>query len=265
MDTKSIHIKKMQTEQAKPVKYYIGEKDNLFLMNDYLGKKIKINYTGTINCIKCGAKTNKSFAQGFCYNCFMTAPEADECVLRPEKCQAHEGIARDMEYAKTGCLKPHYVYLSKTSNVKVGVTRESQIPTRWIDQGAYQAIKLAKTPYRQLAGAIEVELKQHFSDKTSWQKMLKNVFEGDNLEEAKLRAINLLPDEFKKFVVRDNTIWNLEFPILKTPEKVKSLKLDKNPEIEGELTGIKGQYLIFDNEFVFNVRSHGGYNVKFSL
>ncbi len=256
-----ILLKKMKVEALSPIKYYLETKEKTLCLNDFIGKKIEINYTGTINCLKCHTQTPKSFGQGFCYRCFITAPEAEACVLHPEKCEAHNGIARDMVYAKQSCLRPNYVYLSKTSNVKVGVTRESQIPTRWIDQGATQAIKLAKTPYRQLAGAIEVELKKNFSDKTSWQKMLKNITVEDDLTLSKELAIKLLPIDYKKFIVPDNTIYNFEYPMLETPQKIKSMKLDKVEKIVGILTGIKGQYLIFDNEFVFNVRSQGGYNV----
>ncbi len=256
-----LQLRKMRTEALSPVKYYLGKPEDNFCVNDFLGKKIEINYNGTINCLKCNSLTKKSFGQGYCYPCFISAPETEACVLHPEKCEAHNGIARDIEYAKRNCLRPTYVYLSKTSNIKVGVTRETQIPTRWIDQGATQAIKLAKTPYRQLAGAIEVELKKNFSDKTSWQKMLKNIIVEDDLIEAKQKAINLLPNEYKKFIISDNTIRQFNYPTLEIPTKVKSLKLDNVTKISGILTGIKGQYLIFDNEFVFNVRSHSGYNV----
>lgn len=255
----------MRTEYFEPVKYFLEYGQESILMNDLLGKQLKIEFTGKINCIKCGAVTKKSFGQGFCYNCFLTAPEAEECVFFPEKCLAHEGIARDMEYAKENCLKPHYVYFSKTSNIKVGVTRQSQIPTRWIDQGASQAVKFAKTPYRQIAGLIEVELKKNFSDKTSWQKMLKNESTDQNLIDAKQKAIDLLPEDFKKFLINDNEIIEIKYPFLKVPQKINSMNFDKNNTIEGILTGIKGQYLIFDNEKVLNIRSHSGYNVILNL
>lgn len=192
----------------------------------------------------------------------MTAPEADVCKTSPEKCQAHEGIYRDKEYADKNCLQPHYVYLSKTSNIKVGVTRSSQIPTRWIDQGATEAIKLAKTPYRQLAGLVETYLKQYFSDKTSWQKMLKCLAENESLLDAKNRAIDLLSADFKKFVIKDNDIWQINFPMLEIPKSVTSMKIDKTTVIDATLTGIKGQYLIFDNEFVINIRTRSGYVVE---
>jgi len=255
-------LSKMQTELTKVVKYTLVSGKESLVMNDFIGKKLKIRYTGQINCIKCGVVTKKSFGQGFCYNCFMTAPEADACVVQPEKCLAHEGHSRDILWSQDHCLRPHYVYLAKTNDIKVGVTRESQIPTRWIDQGAYQAIKLAKTPYRQLAGLIEVAMKDYFTDKTSWQRMLKNEVTDDSLIEAKNRAIELMPEDFRKFIVPDNEIVTIEYPHIEYPEKVKSVKLDNEQEIEGILTAIKGQYLIFDNENVFNVRSHNGYNAE---
>lgn len=259
-------LRKMRTEFTSPVNYFIEDSDTSIEISNFVGKEIEIIFQHQINCIKCGKQINKTFGQGFCYACFVSAPEAEACVLHPEKCTAHEGVARDMEYAKESCLKAHYVYLSKTSNIKVGVTRQSQIPTRWIDQGATEAIKLAKTPYRQLAGAIEVELKKNFADKTQWQKMLKNIFQDDSsLPEAKKRAIELLPAEFCKFVINDNRIYNIEFPVLGNPTKIKSVKLDKISSIKGILTGIKGQYLIFDNQNVINIRSHSGYNVDMRI
>ena len=143
------------------------------------GQEISMQYKGRINCLKCGRETKKSFAQGYCYPCFTTAPETEECVLRPELCRAHEGIARDMDYAKKHCLIEHVVYLSLTSGLKVGVTRNTQVPTRWIDQGAVKALELARTPNRYTAGLIEVALKSHIADKTNWRKMLSGSDPGD--------------------------------------------------------------------------------------
>ncbi len=258
-------LKKMLTNLSDVVEYQIVNDKEGLLMNDLIGKNVEIRFTEKINCVKCGTETKKSFGQGYCYKCFSTAPEADVCIVQPEKCMAHEGVSRDMEWAKNNCLRSHYVYLAKTSAIKVGVTRESQIPTRWIDQGADSAIKLAKTPYRQLAGLIEVAMKQYFTDKTSWQRMLKNETTNDNLIEAKNQAISKLSDEFKKFIVPSNDIISIKYPHIKVPTSVKSVKLDSQSVIQGTLTGIKGQYLIFDNEFVFNVRSHTGYNVEISF
>ena len=161
-------VRKMKSELSETVKYSlpIGEKE--LEMNDFLGKEISLEYMGEIHCIKCGRKINKSFSQGFCYPCFTKAPETEECVLRPELCRAHVGVARDMEYATKHCLTEQVVYLSLTSGLKVGVTRGSQVPVRWIDQGAVKAIELARTPNRFTAGELEVALKAHMSDKTNW-------------------------------------------------------------------------------------------------
>jgi hypothetical protein len=260
-----ILLRKMEVEYSSPIKYYLISDERKIFMNDFLGKDISIIFTGEYECLRCGAKIKKTFGEGLCYHCYITAPEADKCIVHPEMCLAHQGISRDLEWSKTHCLRPHYVYLAKTSKIKVGVTRENQIPTRWIDQGADKAIKLAKTPYRQLAGLIEVSMKKYFSDKTSWQQMLKNISCPDNLIEAKQKAIELMPDEFKKFIVNDNEVWNLNYPIMKNPQKVKSIRLDKVPEIKGILTGIKAQYLIFDNQNVLNIRSHSGYKINLNI
>ena len=166
-------IEKMRTHLEDPVQYELPMGKDMIPMNELIGRYILFKWEGEINCISCGRNTNKSFAQGFCYPCFINAPETSECILRPQLCQAHEGIARDMDWAEQHCLQSHFVYLAISSNAKVGVTRSIQIPTRWIDQGAWQAIKLAKTPNRYIAGLIEVALKEHISDRTQWQRMLK--------------------------------------------------------------------------------------------
>ncbi len=160
-------LAKMQTQLENPVRYYMPVGEQVVHMNELIGKNIKFEYSGEIYCVSCGKKTKKSFHQGFCYTCFLTAPEAAECIMHPEQCRAHEGIARDMEWSEKNCLQDHYVYLAVSSGLKVGVTRSTQIPTRWIDQGASKAIKLAVTPNQHLAGVIEVALKPYLSDKTS--------------------------------------------------------------------------------------------------
>ena len=255
----------MKSELSETVKYSlpIGEKE--LEMNDFLGKEISLEYMGEIHCIKCGRKINKSFSQGFCYPCFTTAPETEECVLRPELCLAHEGKARDMEYAERSCLTEQVVYLSVTSGLKVGVTRGSQVPTRWIDQGATSAIELSRTPNRYTAGLVEVALKAHMKDKTYWRAMLKNEtsFAGDLLEE-KNRAIKLLSPELAEFRSESDQITEIQYPVLRYPEKVASLNFDKESMVKGVLSGIKGQYLIFNDDRVINIRKFGGYLVKMS-
>ena len=159
------NIRKMKAANTASIEYSIVLSEHIFPINQYIGSHVSLKWSGIIHCVKCGNKTNKSFFQGFCYPCFINAPESSECILKPELCQAHEGISRDMEWSNNHCLSDHYVYLSLTSGIKVGVTRHTQIPTRWIDQGAIKALKIAQTPNRYLAGVIEVKLKEFVSDK----------------------------------------------------------------------------------------------------
>lgn len=256
-------LNKMQSRLENPVHYILPIGNELIEINKLIGKELKLVYTGAIYCKSCGKKTKKSFSQGFCYSCFLTAPEAAECIMKPELCRAHEGIARDMEWSKNNCLTDHYVYLAVSSGLKVGVTRSSQIPTRWIDQGAAKAIKLACTPNRYLAGLIEVALKPYLSDKTSWQKMLKNQYPEDiDLEEEKQNAWELLDEELQEYITEDDEITEINYPVAQYPDKVKSVNFDKTPEFKGTLIGIKGQYLIFEDGFVLNIRKHTGYEVE---
>ena len=184
---------KMEVKLSDPVQYELPIGDDKLPMNDLIGDYIVLKHTGDIFCISCGRKIGRSFSQGFCYPCFLNAPETSECILRPQLCQAHEGISRDINWAERHCLQNHFVYLAISSGVKVGVTRSTQIPTRWMDQGARQAIKLAKTPNRYTAGLIEVALKEHISDRTQWQRMLKNqLVEGVDLLDKKKEMLDHL-------------------------------------------------------------------------
>lgn len=260
------NLKKMRTDLDKEVHYFLDLNGQEIYMNDVLGKALKIEFKNQINCIKCGRKTKTSFAQGYCYPCFISAPETEECVLRPELCRAHEGIARDMNYAKEQCLIDHFVYMALTSGIKVGITRYHQIPTRWIDQGAWKIIKVALTPNRYIAGTIEMAMKEFFADKTNWRHMLTNKrLGGVDLVEEKDRAIEKLHADFQKYACNDDEISEINYPVKKYPEKVKSLNFHKTPVIEDVLVGIKGQYLIFDSGAVVNIRKHSGYLVKVSF
>lgn len=260
------NIRKMAVSQAEVVEYQLPLGSTKISMNQLLGSQISMKFQGVINCIRCGNETRKSFAQGFCYPCFSSAPETEECVLRPELCRAHEGIARDMDFARKNCLSEQVVYLSLTSGLKVGVTRASQVPVRWIDQGALKAIELARVPNRYTAGIMEVALKANMSDKTNWRKMLTGEVDGNiNLAEEKKRVASLLPDPLKAYVSDSYEPIEFAYPVIKYPEKVKSLNFDKEPEVKGLLSGIKGQYLLFDDNRVINMRKFGGYQISFRV
>jgi hypothetical protein len=256
---------KMNASNGKVVEYYLNLKEKIIHLNEIIGKPIKIEYTGQINCKKCGKITKKSFGQGFCYSCFIKAPEAEECVLRPELCRAHEGIARDLEFAKEHCLIDHYVYLANTSSVKVGITRHNQIPTRWIDQGANSAIIFAKTSNRYEAGIIEVELKKYFPDKTNWRTMLSDINNDVNLIAEKSKAFNFLSEINKMYYYNEDLITEIKYPVIYFPKKIKSIDFDKVSFINEKLIGIKGQYLIFENGDVINIRKHEGYYIKLEI
>lgn len=247
--------------------YNILEAGERIDMNELIGKKIRIRYMGYINSVLSGEKMKKCYGEGLTYKEFMNSPMAVESIIRPELSRIHEGIAlRDEAWEREHHLKPHYVYLSYTSGVKVGVTRTTQVPTRWIDQGATLAILLAQTPYRQAAGLIEVALKNQVADKTHWQKMLLNgKAEGVDLRKEKERLIPCIPDELAQYVLNDNTMMHINYPMHCKLEKIKSIKLDKQAVLEGELCGIKGQYLLFTSGEVLNVRSHTGYRIALEL
>ncbi|MFN3907745.1 MAG: DUF2797 domain-containing protein [Flavobacterium sp.] len=255
-------LTKMPTELGHPIQYYLLLNGSFLHMNGLLQKTIHLKHTG-YECLHCGSH-KKIFRQGFCFDCFQSIPSAGDWIMKPELSKAHLDIEdRDLDYEKKIQLQPHVVYLAWSSELKVGVTRKSQIPTRWIDQGAVEAIPLVEVPNRYLAGIAEVALKNHFADKTNWMKMLQANEVLVDLEEIRNQAITWLPEEVIPFV--ETTVANkthLDFPVLKYAEKVKSLNLEKSPEFTGKLTGIKGQYLLFEDGTVFNVRSSEGYMVE---
>lgn len=262
------NLRKMRSELGEVVKYTLDLPDVLdygqeVVMNDLIGKEIRLTFKGYMNSVLSGEKMKKTFGEGLTYKEFMESPQASPSIIRPELSRIHEGIAlRDEEWERRNHLTPHTVYLSLTSGMKVGVTRNTQVPTRWIDQGAVKALKIAETPYRQAAGLIEVSLKDFIADKTNWQRMLKGVVqEGDGLEAKRDELFEELPEEFEEFWLTKEPVVEINYPVTAYPEKVKSQKLEKVHEVEGTLLGIRGQYLIFDGGRVLNVRSHSGYRV----
>jgi len=256
---------KLVTEELTPVSYSLINDADLTKLNLLIGKTLKFEFGGQINCIYCKREINKSYGQGFCYACYHTLPQAAPSVMRPELDLSHKGISRNMEWAKENSLVDHFVYLAVSSSLKVGITRHSQIPTRWVDQGASQAIKIAKVPYRQLSGLIEVELKKNFADKTNWRKMLSdNKHTSIDLKAERDKAHLLLKKDFSEYLI-DDEITYISYPVEKYPDKVNSISFDKTPSFEAKLVGIKGQYLIFDTNQVLNIRKHSGYHVQISL
>ena len=258
-------LTKMQTEYGNPIQYYLIFENSFINVNQILNKEISITFEG-YQCLNCG-KAKKIYRQGFCYECFYSSPAVGDWIMKPELSTAHLGIEdRDLAYEIKVQLQPHIVYLALSSEVKVGVTRKTQVPTRWIDQGAEQALAIVEIPNRYLAGITEVALKNHFTDKTNWRKMLTNDISSIDLIPEKLKLQNLLPAEIQEFFFPEkNDIYQMHYPVLEYPKKINSLNLEKTHHFKGILTGIKGQYLIFKDGTVFNVRSYEGYVVTLEV
>lgn len=265
-------LKKMANRLDSTVAYALRLGDASFPMNGYLGQTIKLQYYGVIHCLQCGRKTNKSFSQGYCYPCFQKLAACDLCIMRPERCHYDQGTCREPEWADEFCMQPHIVYLANSSSIKVGITRINQIPTRWIDQGAIQAIPIMRVQTRQQSGFVEVAFKNQVSDRTSWQAMLKNMAEPVDMERRRDELFQVLEPELTALEERfglqamqkitDVKTEDINYPVLNYPEKVKSVNFDKQPIVEGQLQGIKGQYLIFDIG-VINIRKFTSYEVEF--
>ena len=258
-------LKKMMTELNDEVQYYLDVEGDFLNLNQLLNREIEISFEG-YQCLCCG-KEKKIFRQGFCYECFYESASVGDWIMRPELSTAHKGIEdRDLEYEKKVQLQPHVVYLALSSNVKVGVTRKTQVPTRWIDQGATKAVEIVEVPNRYLAGITEVALKNHVADKTSWQKMLKNQISEDDLFEEKEKLKQFIPNVAKEYFLENNgKVVEINYPVLKYPSKIKTLNLEKSHVYSGKLVGVKGQYLLFEDNTVFNVRNNEGYKVIITI
>lgn len=274
MPSLSGNIRKMRTELANPVDYYLRLNDQELPLTQVIGQKISLTYSGEIQCVHCDRTTKKSFNQGYCYPCFKKLAQCDICIMKPEKCHYDVGTCREPEWGQAQCMRKHYVYFANTSGLKVGITRDSQLPTRWIDQGASAALPIAEVTSRHVAGLLEVILAKHVKDKTAWQSMLKGKPVDIDLPQARDHWKSELNDEIQQLEstignekinwLQDSTPTDIVYPVERYPTKVKSLNFDKQPQIEGTLEGIKGQYLILDTG-VLNIRKFGGYSISLSF
>jgi hypothetical protein len=267
------HLRKMKAVLQSPVAYSLRLDEHEVPLNDLLNHRIHLNYLDIIHCIRCGRKTNKSFQQGHCYPCMQRINECGNCVIFPERCQVEAGQCPQDDWAHAHCHAPQIIYLANSSGLKVGITRDTQVPTRWIDQGAIQAIPIFSAENRYRSGVMEVALKQYVSDRTNWRAMLKNDVESvdmlaqrdDLLETAKQSIGEVLSESNHLIAPIDHAEpIDIDYPVIEYPTKVTSLSLDKQANISGTLLGIKGQYLILDIG-VLNVRKFGGYLVEFEF
>lgn len=266
-------LQKMRVAAGAPVAYELRIGDAAIALNPLLGEPVQLQFAGVITCLHCGRKTRKSFNQGYCYPCFQSLAQCDSCIVSPEKCHHDAGTCREPEWGQSHCMQPHVVYLANSSGVKVGITRGTQLPTRWIDQGAVQALPILSVQTRQQSGLVEMLFKQHVADRTNWRAMLKGQVATVDLAAERDRLLALCADEIaalqQRFGLQAVQILSaaeaiaIAYPVLQHPDKVVSLDLDKNPLVQGRLLGIKGQYLMLDSG-VINIRKYGAYHVTFS-
>lgn len=257
-------ISKLKATHAEPIQYFLPIGETSLPLNEGLGKKISLRFLGKIHCLYCKQVTKKSYSQGYCFPCSQRLARCDFCIVRPEKCHYRLGTCREPDWALSHCFIPHIIYLANTSDLKVGITRQTQLPNRWIDQGATQALPIIKVKDRYQSGLIEVKLKKSMNDKTNWRKMLMGQSEPIDLLEKKNQLLMALSLEEGMELILDHKITNLHYPILEYPKKVIALNFEKTPEIEGKLLGIKGQYLILDNG-VLNIRNLSGFNISVGI
>lgn len=264
-------VRKMAAKLSDPVEYSFVLGDKKISVNPLLGKELSLRFTGNINCVACGRSIKKTFNQGYCFPCMRTLSACDMCILKPENCHYHLGTCREPSWGENNCFIPHYVYLANSSGLKVGLTKENQIPIRWIDQGATQGLIIMKVASRYQAGLIEVKFAEKISDKTNWRKMLTNQSGQIDLESARDKLFSELSVDIQNIasqfdfgdieMLTTEKPLDIKFPVLQYPKKINSYNLDKTPEFTDILQGIKGQYLIFENG-VINLRKYTAYELE---
>jgi len=269
-------LRKMQVtlQSNGRVHYTMVTANQALSLNELIGKRLQLIAQGRIECIHCGRKTKKSFNQGYCYPCFMKLAQCDVCIMKPELCHYDKGTCRESAWGEQFCMTDHIIYLANSSGIKVGITRATQVPTRWIDQGAVQALPIIRVNTRKLSGIVEDLLRQKMADRTNWRGMLKGQIPAVDLTLARDRLFSDFSDKLSLLqsdyglqaisLLHNAEILNIDYPVEQYPEKVVSFNLDKTSVVEGILQGIKGQYLIFDLG-VINVRKYAGYDVLFDV
>lgn len=260
----------LPSRQDEQVDYHLRAGDHRVALNERIGEPLSLRWTGAIACTHCGRATKKSFAQGHCYPCFKRLAQCDTCIMKPETCHYFQGTCREPEWGERHCFQPHIVYLANSSGLKVGITRKTQMPTRWLDQGAIQALPILEVDTRQQSGLVEMLFKQQVADRTNWRAMLKGDVETLDLSAERDRLLNLLADGLNQLrethgadAIRplDQPAHHFHYPVSVFPKKVVSHNFDKQPLVEGVLQGVKGQYLILDSG-VINLRKFTGYDVQ---
>ncbi|WP_289538817.1 DUF2797 domain-containing protein [Pseudomonas sp. SO81] len=263
-------LSKMSIRLGETAQYAFRLDETEVPVNPLLGKRIRLEFLGAIHCSHCGRKTKKSFAQGYCYPCFTKLAQCDSCIMSPEKCHHELGTCREPSWGEQFCMTDHVVYLANSSGIKVGITRATQLPTRWLDQGASQALPIFRVATRQQSGFVEDLLRTQVADKTNWRALLKGDAEPvdlagvrEQLMSSCAEGIAALQQRFGLQAIQpvsDVEVLEIRYPVDAYPTKVASHDLEKTPVVEGILKGIKGQYLILDTG-VINLRKYTAYQV----
>ncbi len=266
------NLDKMSTELVGGLaQYKIGDPGQEIALNPLIGRPVKLLFKKQINCTHCGTTVKKAYAGGYCYPCSIKLAECDMCILKPELCHFSKGTCREPSWGESNCMIPHYIYLANSSGLKVGITRATQIPTRWIDQGAVAGLPIMKVSTRYQSGVFEKMFAEEIADKTDWRKMLKGQIEEIDLLDKREELFQLFGDDLDSMegdfgagqveILEHENVTLIDYPVLTYPEKVTSLSFDKSESVGGILQGIKGQYMIFDTG-VINIRSHTGYRIE---
>jgi len=271
-------LRKMHTRanDDNQVEYQLPVGEALVDVNAAIGQHVSVSFEGDIHCVHCSRKTKKSFNQGYCYPCLISLAQCDSCIIKPENCHYHEGTCREPSWGEAFCFSDHFVYIANTGSLKVGITRHvtDQVSSRWMDQGATQATVMLRVPDRLTSGLVETLCKKHIGDKTNWRTMLKSKPDDADLIEVRDALLTSINDELEALKaekglqsvsVVDGPVHSIHYPVVTYPEKIKSINLDKTPDFEGVLTGVKGQYWMLDGDRVINMRKYAGYQVTVAI
>ncbi|MBL4833294.1 MAG: DUF2797 domain-containing protein [Pseudomonas sp.] len=266
-------VSKLVTELGSPVSYALPIGEQILPLNDWLGRTVRLQALGPIHCSHCGRRTKKSYSQGFCYPCMIKLARCDTCIMSPEKCHYEQGTCREPAWGEQFCMTDHIVYLANSSGLKVGIPRASQVPTRWIDQGASQALPIMRVANRRQSGLVEDLLRAQVADKTNWRALLRGEPDPVDMLAARDRLLDgaqpgllALQAEFGLQAIQplDAAVVDITYPVLEYSPKPQSANLDKEPVLEGTLLGIKGQYLMLDTG-VINIRKYSSYTLSVSV
>jgi len=231
-------------------------------LNSYIGHTIVIDGPVYTRCLGCRSVYKKLYKRGYCYLCFNNLAVCDLCVLQPHRCHFHLNTCREPDWGIKHCFQPHYVYLSYTDKVKIGITRVHNLTTRMMHQGAIACLPVLLVPSRKIAGLIEISVKEHFSMTTAWKGMLNSrdvdadvLYASRDLfyREFDHNAYQHVIPTWYKDVIR------ISYP-LSCDVTTSILQLP----IHDRLVGLKGMYMIFENG-VFNMRRLAGVTCEMTI